>query len=138
MSMVVAFTITPWLAFHVLKKTVKGGQAGGGHDPSPDDIKRSLTYRIFEPLMAPMLHRRWVAWAFLGFVGLLMLGASLMPMLRLVPLKMLPFDNKNELQLVIDLPRGSHLNHLYPHKHLLQLCLRNHPPLPVLVNHSVH
>ena len=109
MSMVVAFTITPWLAFHVLKKTVKGGQAGGGHDPSPDDIKRSLTYRIFEPLMAPMLHRRWVAWAFLGFVGLLMLGASLMPMLRLVPLKMLPFDNKNELQLVIDLPRGSSL-----------------------------
>lgn len=106
MSMVVAFTITPWLTYHVLKGGVKA-RGTAGHEPSPDDIKRSITYRIFHPLMAPMLHRRWIAWSFLAAVGLLAVGAAAMPMFRMVPLKMLPFDNKNELQLVLDTPRST-------------------------------
>ncbi len=109
MSMVVSFTITPWLAYHVLKGQANKSHGEGGHEPTPDDIKQSIIYRIFRPLMQPMLQRKWVAWGFLGFVGLLMVGAGAMPMFRLVPLKMLPFDNKNELQLVIDMPRGSTL-----------------------------
>ena len=112
MSMLVSFTITPWLTYHLLKKGVKAKaqsqsqqHAGGGEE----DIRQTLIYRIFRPLMAPMLNHRWVAWGFLGVVGLLMLGAAAMPAFRLVPLKMLPFDNKNELQIVLDLPRGATL-----------------------------
>jgi multidrug efflux pump subunit AcrB len=111
MSMAVSFTITPWLAYHMLK-----GRKHEGNSPKPSapdvpapDVRQTLTYRIFRPLMAPMLNNRWVAWAFLGVVGLLMLGAALMPAFRMVPLKMLPFDNKNELQFVIDAPRGTSL-----------------------------
>ena len=109
MSMVVSFTITPWLAYHVLKGQANKSHGQGGHEPTPDDIKQSIIYRIFRPLMQPMLQRKWVAWCFLGFVGLLMVAAGAMPIFRMVPLKMLPFDNKNELQLVIDMPRGSTL-----------------------------
>jgi len=115
MSMLVSFTITPWLAYHMLKgqvgKSPGTSQAAGGHDDphEGDDVKRTLTYRIFYPLMTPMLHRRWIAWTFLGVVGVGTVLAGLMPMFRMVPLKMLPFDNKNELQLVLDMPKGTTL-----------------------------
>jgi len=115
MSMVVAFTITPWLAYHVLKSQARSHEGtearseGGGSENDPEALKKTLVYRMFRPLMAPMLNRRRVAWAFLGVVFLLTLGTALMPMLRLVPLKMLPFDNKNEMQLVLDLPEGTPL-----------------------------
>ena len=110
MSMVVSFTITPWLAFHLLKRKASlTGQAAGGHEPSTQDIRKSLIYRFFYPLMAPMLHHRPVAWGFLGGVGLLLAITAAMPMFRMVPLKMLPFDNKNELQIVLDMPRGTTL-----------------------------
>ena len=115
MSMVVAFTITPWLAFHVLKaqarrhESTEARSEGEGKEDDPEALKRTWIYRAFRPLMAPMLHRRAVAWTFLGVVFLLTVGTALMPMLRLVPLKMLPFDNKNELQLVLDLPEGTPL-----------------------------
>jgi multidrug efflux pump subunit AcrB len=120
MSMVVSFTITPWLAYHVLKrKAPKHGAAPApsqgtmqaaepDHADDPQAIKKTLIYRIFRPLMAPLL-RPWAAWTFLGAIGLLLIGAVLMPALRLVPLKMLPFDNKNELQLVLDAPEGTSL-----------------------------
>ncbi len=115
MSMLVSFTITPWMAYHVLKKkapaSASSGDAPTTHEEeyNPDLIKRSLTYRIFHPLMAPLLHRRWAAWTFMGVILLALLATAAMPMFRLVPLKMLPFDNKNELQLVLDMPENATL-----------------------------
>lgn len=114
MSMVVSFTITPWLAYHVLRRQKKqpahGAQPqasegnGASHDP-----RKSWVHAVSHRLMEPMLKRRWVAWSVLGAVAVAMALASAMPMFRMVPLKMLPFDNKNELQLVVDLPEGSTL-----------------------------
>ena len=114
MSMLVSFTITPWLAYHVLKNRKQGHAltepAPADHaSPPEEDIRQCLTYRLFRPLMEPMLKSKWVAWGFLGVVGLMMLGAALMPAFRLVPLKMLPYDNKNELQFVLDLPEDASL-----------------------------
>jgi multidrug efflux pump subunit AcrB len=119
MSMAVSFTITPWMAYHVLgrekryrKQKQENPASENGtqvHDEYAGDVKNTLVYRFFRPLMEPMLKRRWVAWAFMGAVGLALAGAAAMPMFRMVPLKMLPFDNKNELQLLIDLPEGDTL-----------------------------
>jgi multidrug efflux pump subunit AcrB len=109
MSMVVSFTITPWLAYHMLRKEAHGAKGEGQKGEESQDVKQTLTYRIFKPLMEPLLHRRWAAWGFLGVIFLALIGAMLMPMFRSVPLKMLPFDNKNELQLVLDLPEGTTL-----------------------------
>ncbi len=112
MSMVVAFTITPWLAYHGLRHKYVGGGApyDAHHDPHDlETIKQSRLYKVFYPLMAPLLSSRLVAWSFL--LGMLLLTVSAMGLgaVRSVPLKMLPFDNKNELLLVLDFDEGTTL-----------------------------
>ena len=112
MSMVVAFTITPWLAFHVLKGKYAAGATADAGDHDPHDmaaIKQSRLYKVFYPLMAPLLHSRLVAWAFLLGMVLLTGAAMGLAAVRSVPLKMLPFDNKNELLLVLDFDKGTTL-----------------------------
>jgi multidrug efflux pump subunit AcrB len=125
MSMVVAFTITPWLAYHVLRRKydAKGKPLAASQSPAPDAppsvpahdlhdidaVRQSRLYKIFYPLMAPLLHSRLAAWGFLLGMALLTVAATGLAALRSVPLKMLPFDNKNELLLVLDLDRGTTL-----------------------------
>jgi multidrug efflux pump subunit AcrB len=112
MSMLVAFTITPWLAYHVLRRKYSHGDEGhhAEHDPHDlDAIKQSPLYKIFYPFMAPLLHSRVVAWSFLVGMVVLTFGAMGLAAVRSVPLKMLPFDNKNELLLVLDLDKGTTL-----------------------------
>ncbi len=112
MSMLVAFTITPWLAYHVLKRKYSHGGTGSHADHDPHDldaVKQSRLYKVFYPLMAPLLHSRLVAWSFLLGMVVLTLGAMGLAATRSVPLKMLPFDNKNELLLVLDFDKGTTL-----------------------------
>jgi multidrug efflux pump subunit AcrB len=112
MSMLVAFTITPWLAYHVLRRKYSAGGTGSHaeHDPHDlDAVKQSRLYKVFYPLMAPLLHSRVVAWTFLISMVLLTVGAMGLAAVRSVPLKMLPFDNKNELLLVLDFNEGTTL-----------------------------
>ncbi len=59
--------------------------------------------------MAPLLRSRLIAWSFLAGMLLLTIGATGLAALRAVPLKMLPFDNKNELLLVLDFDKGTTL-----------------------------
>jgi len=111
MSMVVAFTITPWLSYHVLRRRY-GGPAGSQHSAGPDDqaaARSGAMYRLFTALMGPLLRSKAAAWGFLGVMGLLLAGAMALAASRAVPLKMLPFDNKNELLLVVDLDEGTTL-----------------------------
>jgi multidrug efflux pump subunit AcrB len=112
MSMVVAFTITPWLAYHGLRHKYRAAVMAadsyqGLHDL--DAVKQSALYKAFYPLMAPLLGSRLVAWSFLAGMLMLTAGAMGLAVTRNVPLKMLPFDNKNELLLVLDFDRGTTL-----------------------------
>jgi len=116
MSMAVAFTITPWLSYHLLKSRYAGGSAGSeshaGAEAGADDlesVRKTTLWRLFYPLMAPLLKSRRRAWAFVLAMVLLTVGAMALGALRAVPLKMLPFDNKNELLLVLDLDDGTTL-----------------------------
>jgi multidrug efflux pump subunit AcrB len=110
MSMLVAFTITPWLSYHVLKRN-QSLLSGEGHHGAAEacDNRRSFSYRIFHFFMAPLLQHRFLAWSFLGIIALLTAGATYLAADRSVPLKMLPFDNKNELLLVLDADMGTTL-----------------------------
>jgi multidrug efflux pump subunit AcrB len=113
MSMLVAFTITPWLAYHALRRrygdgaSEPAGSLGDEHDL--EALRRSRLYRAFYPLMAPLLRSSAAAWGFLAVIALLTVGAALLAATRSVPLKMLPFDNKNELLLVVDCDEGTTL-----------------------------
>jgi multidrug efflux pump subunit AcrB len=109
MSMVVAFTITPWMAYHMLKHKYSAGGTGANEHHDPHDleaVKKSRLYKVFYPLMAPLLKYRSVAWGFLISMAILTVGAMGLAAMRSVPLKMLPFDNKNELLLVLDFDEG--------------------------------
>jgi multidrug efflux pump subunit AcrB len=112
MSMVVAFTITPWLAYHGLRHKYRTGASATHSHHDPDDldaVKQSAIYKVFYPMMAPLLGSRLVAWSFLAGMLALTAGAMGLAASRSVPLKMLPFDNKNELLLVLDFDRGTTL-----------------------------
>jgi multidrug efflux pump subunit AcrB len=102
MSMVVAFTITPWLSYHVLK-----GEYGKKEEPFV--LERSRTYRVYRAVLHPLLARRVWAWSLILGTGVLFLLSVLLPLTGRVPLKMLPFDNKNEFLIVVDMPAGTTL-----------------------------
>lgn len=97
-STVVAFIVTPWLAMKFL----------GAQPPTNADHRGGLS-ALYERVMGPILADRRRARQLLMLVGVLFVAAALLPMLRLVPLKLLPFDNKNEVQVVIDMPEGATL-----------------------------
>jgi multidrug efflux pump subunit AcrB len=123
MSMLVAFTITPWLTYHVLKKEFPHSDALSDapepHDPEPavsghaaydpQAVKQTRLYRFFRPLMLPLLKNRFRALSFLAIIGALTVAAMGLGAMRLVPLKMLPFDNKNEFLILLDMPEGTTL-----------------------------
>lgn len=103
-SLAVALIITPWLAFRLLRGAHPEGAPG-----EPYVLERTRTYRFYRRLMEPMLdfpRRLWVA---LGVVVLLLAGAGSMFLTRTVHMKMLPFDDKNEIQVILDLPEGTPL-----------------------------
>jgi len=81
-----------------------GKQHGGEFD-----LKRTLGFRVYQAVLAPLLASKSKALWFLLAVFIAFVLSTLMAVTRVVPLKLLPFDNKNELQLVIDMPRGSSL-----------------------------
>ena len=118
MSMLVAFTITPWLSYHVLGRRYRHGHASRDEAGAPattaglydvEATQRSFLYRLFRPLMLPLVRSRALGGAFLVLTAVATLAAAGMGALRMVPLKMLPFDNKNELLLLIDMPEGTAL-----------------------------
>jgi multidrug efflux pump subunit AcrB len=110
-SLAIALIVTPWLSLKLLKPHVAAHGDGHGANAGAD-ADGSRLHRLFRRVMTPFLvgdraprHRRWL---FGGMVALVLLSASLAAM-QLVVLKMLPFDNKSELQVVVDLPEGSTL-----------------------------
>jgi len=104
-STFVAFMITPWLAMAALRK---GSRPAGSHEEAYK-LETRPVYRLSRALLGPVLDRRWLSVAVLGMVVALLAGAMALPLFRVVPLKMLPYDNKNEFQIVVDMPEGSTL-----------------------------
>jgi multidrug efflux pump subunit AcrB len=104
LSLVVAFTITPWASYHLLRHHAAKEAARGGHAEREGGLVRG-----YRRLAGWLLARRARGVALLGLVGVAFLGSVAMAALGLVPLKMLPFDNKSELQVVVDAPEGTPL-----------------------------
>ncbi len=102
-SLIIAFTVTPWAAVHILKS--KSGSTGHDLDAAPDDFFTRLYHRVMDPLLA---HGGWRLMFFL-VITLLLLGSMAMVGLGQVKVKMLPFDNKSEFQVILDMPEGTTL-----------------------------
>ena len=112
-SLAVAFVVTPWLAARLLATTAQHPTgAGEGHAATAGTKTQSRLDRLFRRLLTPFLDarkgaaaRRWLLLAIM-----LLIAASLaLAAVQLVVLKMLPFDNKSEFQVVLDMPVGTPL-----------------------------
>ena len=98
-SILVAFVVTPWAAVRILK--VHGSRAHG-------ESEGRLT-RLYRRIMGPLLARPAWRWTFLGGVVLLLVGSMALVYTGFVKVKMLPFDNKSEFQVIVDMPNGTTL-----------------------------
>jgi multidrug efflux pump subunit AcrB len=106
LSLAIAFVITPWLALRLLYHRKAGAHAA----PASADRLGAWLARFFTRVMTPFLRgnggraNRW--WLAAGIGLAIVLAVALAP-LKLVVLKMLPFDNKSEFQVVVDAPTGT-------------------------------
>lgn len=104
MSLAVAFMVTPWLSYRVLRRN-----AGHASASAPPPLERTAVYRGYAAMLGPFLRSRGWFLGSLAVITALFLVALVLPALRVVPLKLLPFDNKSELQIVVDPPEGTTL-----------------------------
>ncbi len=100
-SLLVAFVITPWAALRLLKG------AGGAHHESGE--AEDWSTRFYRRFMGKLLSRTRNQWGFLALVSILLLVSMSLVYFRKVVVKMLPFDNKSEFQVIIDMPEGTSL-----------------------------
>lgn len=107
LSLVVALTLTPYLGYIFLREKEKRGVK---HTASkPHVLEESRIYKIYRASIYPLLESRWKRWAFIMGIVAILLGSMGLFYTKSVALKMLPFDNKNEFQVVIDMPEGTTL-----------------------------
>ncbi len=108
LSLAIALVVTPWLS---LKLLARHGHAAAG-DHAHEEKQAGWLHRLFERVMSPFLRGagagRKRTLLFASMAGLVVLAASL-AVFKLVVLKMLPLDNKSEVQVVVDMPEGSTL-----------------------------
>ncbi len=144
-SLAIAFTVTPWAAVRVLRRRFSPvspstgddpieshvipdtgseiANAGAGHDHAPNDWFTRLYHRVMEPLLD---HARW-RWAFLASIVALLLAAVGLVGFGAVEVKMLPFDNKSEFQVIVNSPEGTTLEQTTRIAREMALAIRGEP-----------
>ncbi len=98
-STLVAFLVTPWLASKLIKPK-----------PITQSTENEQGFsQFYRRMLTPLLESRAKGKVTLWLVLILFIAAAMLPVMRLVPLKLLPFDNKNEIQVIVDMPEGTTL-----------------------------
>ncbi|HSB56001.1 MAG TPA: efflux RND transporter permease subunit [Gemmatimonadales bacterium] len=104
-SLAVAFIVTPYLGFRLL-----AGHTGGAPPAEPEQPEAPSRFaRVYVPAMRALMERPRIRRLFYGGVLALLVGSMLLVVLRVVQVKMLPFDNKSEFQVILDFPEGTTL-----------------------------
>jgi multidrug efflux pump subunit AcrB len=98
-SLIVAFLVTPWAAVRILKP-------GRTHEHGE---REDFFTRLYRRFMGRLLHVPVLRWGFLGIVAFLLVGSMALFYTGFVKVKMLPFDNKSEFQVIVDMPEGTTL-----------------------------
>lgn len=107
-SLLVALTLTPYFGYLFLR------YKGKNHKEESDEeeyreLEKTRIYKWYSAITVPFLESRKKRWIFMGSLTAIMLGSLVLFYTRTVPVKMLPFDNKNEFQVIIDMPEGTTL-----------------------------
>ena len=133
-SLIVAFVVSPWLTYRLFKKHAtelaerKLAQAGELPDTlALETVQEDRLHRLYQRLFQPLLASRPRRFALLGGVVVLLAASMALFPLRIAAVKMLPHDNKSELQVVVDMPEGTTLEHTATVARELALALRDLP-----------
>ena len=104
LSLIVALTLTPYLGYIFLREKEKPGKT-----KEHTVLEKTGIYKMYSSMILPMLEVRWKRWTFMISIIAILLASLSMIYTKAVAVKMLPFDNKNEFQVVIDMPEGTTL-----------------------------
>ncbi len=118
-SMAVAFVATPWAAYRMLSWHARHGEQ--------TTDKEDWTTRAYRWVMAPMIRRPILGMGFLAGITLLLMAACALVALGAVKVKMLPYDNKSEMQIIIDMDEGTTLEHTTEVAQVIAAAIRNEP-----------
>ena len=127
-SLIVAFVVSPWAALRLLRKYA-GRTDHSGHETE------GWTTRLYRRMMNPLILDARPRWVFLGGVVILLIAAVTFVPLKWVRVKMLPFDNKSEFQVIIDMPDGTPLEQT---THVSQVLGRYLGEQPEVVNYQIY
>ena len=100
-SLLVAFVVSPWAAYRIFRHHT--GESHGGKPPE------GRVTRLYRRVMGALIRRPAARWIFFAVIFALFAGAASLVAFGVVRVKMLPFDNKSELQVLIDHPEGTPL-----------------------------
>lgn len=103
-SLIVALTLTPYLGYVFLKHISKKEKKD-----SSTQLEESPMYKLYRATINPLLESRKYRWIFMVGTIIVLIGSMMLFYTKSVALKMLPFDNKNEFQVVVDMPEGTTL-----------------------------
>ena len=115
-SLLIAFVVTPWASIRILRWGRKYSKLTEG-SPSAKDLEHhqasehpeDFFTKLYRSVMGPLLHHTGWRWLFLFVITALLLGSMATVGLGWVKVKMLPFDNKSEFQVILNMPEGSSL-----------------------------
>jgi multidrug efflux pump subunit AcrB len=115
-SLLIAFIVTPWASIRILLWGKKYSKLTEG-TPSSKDLEphqasehpEDFFTKLYRRMMGPLIHHSGWRWIFLAAITALLLGAMATVGIGWVKVKMLPFDNKSEFQVILNMPEGSSL-----------------------------
>ncbi|MFU8770618.1 MAG: efflux RND transporter permease subunit, partial [Desulfotignum sp.] len=100
-STLCALTVVPWISHLLLKNSPPV--------PKKKTATQNKAAEIYRALLSPFLNKKWLRYVLLALILAGLAASASLVLFRLVPLKLLPFDNKNEFQILLELPEGSSL-----------------------------
>ena len=105
-SLFVAFVISPWLTFKLFHRRAEAELDTPAADPDRETPDETRLLKVYSRLMNPLIRSRPLRYGALLGVVILLFASMATVAVRFVKVKMLPYDNKSELQVVIDAPEG--------------------------------
>lgn len=109
LSLFVALTITPYLGYIFLKRKEKKKANQTVDEDEKSGIEDTRIYKFYNKFERPLLENKKKAFLAIGVTAIVLFGTIALFFTETVLVKMLPFDNKNEFQVIVDMPEGSTL-----------------------------
>ena len=107
-SLAISFIVTPWAAIRILQWRKKI-HTTDNHTPNQESASENFFGRMYRGLMTPLIASAKRRYQFLGALAVLLLASMALVYVGWVKVKMLPFDNKSEFQIILNMPEGSSL-----------------------------